>query len=447
MKKDAKEKGITLVALVVTIIVLLILAGVSLSLVLGDNGIITRAQDAVMKYKEAEAEEQWQMDNFMANYEGGDAYARALQQKGLSATATESGYLAAEDAGDGKNVILYHYDNNGNVTETETLAYAPEDLFTFDSSTNAITGINTDYDENGKVYYEDDVGVHLGNITGTLVIPKMINGKEVISIKLCDKGNGGLLNISSIIVPNTVKEIKDYAFNKCSGVKSILLPESIESIGSGAFWECTSLSSISLPDSVTSIGSSAFGWCPLKDFSFPNGIKNIPNKCFEHCWFLRHINISSSLNNLEIESSPDPFYDCGALESITVDSNNPDMTSIDGVLMTKNMEKIIRCPQTKTSFTVPDGVITIGFDAFKDCDNFRNLIFPSSVSVVHGGALDFSEDSECAIAFDGSLNEFGKQERSNNITITVKSDEDRQVILSGQDKYSHISEDNIIVKP
>lgn len=41
-----KEKGITLVALVVTIVVLLILAGISLNLVLGQNGIITRAQQA-----------------------------------------------------------------------------------------------------------------------------------------------------------------------------------------------------------------------------------------------------------------------------------------------------------------------------------------------------------------------------------------------------------------
>ena len=41
-----KEKGITLIALVVTIVVLLILAGVSISMLTGENGIITQAQDA-----------------------------------------------------------------------------------------------------------------------------------------------------------------------------------------------------------------------------------------------------------------------------------------------------------------------------------------------------------------------------------------------------------------
>ena len=44
--KNKQERGITLVALVVTIVVLLILAGISLNLVLGQNGIISRAQDA-----------------------------------------------------------------------------------------------------------------------------------------------------------------------------------------------------------------------------------------------------------------------------------------------------------------------------------------------------------------------------------------------------------------
>ena len=47
------NKGITLVALVVTIVVLLILAGISLNLVLGENGIITRAQEARDKTAQA----------------------------------------------------------------------------------------------------------------------------------------------------------------------------------------------------------------------------------------------------------------------------------------------------------------------------------------------------------------------------------------------------------
>ena len=52
-----KQKGITLIALVITIIVLLILAGVSLSLVLGDNGIINKAQNSKLETEIAEEKE------------------------------------------------------------------------------------------------------------------------------------------------------------------------------------------------------------------------------------------------------------------------------------------------------------------------------------------------------------------------------------------------------
>ena len=55
--KTKEMKGITLVALVVTIVVLLILAGVSINLVLGNNGIITKAKEAAEKTAEAQEKE------------------------------------------------------------------------------------------------------------------------------------------------------------------------------------------------------------------------------------------------------------------------------------------------------------------------------------------------------------------------------------------------------
>ena len=51
--KINKESGITLIALVVTIIVLLILAGISIQMLTGDNGILNRAEQAVKKHADA----------------------------------------------------------------------------------------------------------------------------------------------------------------------------------------------------------------------------------------------------------------------------------------------------------------------------------------------------------------------------------------------------------
>ena len=56
-----KERGITLIALVITIIVLLILAGVSISLVVGDNGVLTQATNSVETNRKASAKEDVEM--------------------------------------------------------------------------------------------------------------------------------------------------------------------------------------------------------------------------------------------------------------------------------------------------------------------------------------------------------------------------------------------------
>ena len=56
--KNKNQQGITLIALVVTIVVLLILAGVTISMLLGEDGIIKTAQDAKNTWKE-----QWLTSN------------------------------------------------------------------------------------------------------------------------------------------------------------------------------------------------------------------------------------------------------------------------------------------------------------------------------------------------------------------------------------------------
>ncbi len=67
MKKriNYKEKGITLVALVITIIILLILAGVTLTTALGQNGLFKRAKGASEKYKESEEQEKEAIDDIV----------------------------------------------------------------------------------------------------------------------------------------------------------------------------------------------------------------------------------------------------------------------------------------------------------------------------------------------------------------------------------------------
>ena len=61
-KKERCNKGITLIALVITIIVLLILAGISIAMLTGDNGILNKATTAKEKRKKEQAKEKIKLE-------------------------------------------------------------------------------------------------------------------------------------------------------------------------------------------------------------------------------------------------------------------------------------------------------------------------------------------------------------------------------------------------
>lgn len=92
MKNLKNQKGITLVALVVTIIVLLILAGVSLSLIAGENGILGRATGAVDKNAQATSKEQAEL--LIADYAAG--FYEEKYVDGTYTTGTQLDYIDAQ---------------------------------------------------------------------------------------------------------------------------------------------------------------------------------------------------------------------------------------------------------------------------------------------------------------------------------------------------------------
>jgi hypothetical protein len=73
----------------------------------------------------------------------------------------------------------------------------------------------------------------------------------------------------SIIIPDSIESIEDYAFYYCENLESIIIPDSVESIGYEAFAWCKCLKSIVIPDSVKKIENYAFWNCKsLKSLSF-----------------------------------------------------------------------------------------------------------------------------------------------------------------------------------
>ena len=65
LQRNVKNQGITLIALVATIVILLILSGVTINMLLGENGIIRTAQEAKNTWEEATANEEGGIQNLV----------------------------------------------------------------------------------------------------------------------------------------------------------------------------------------------------------------------------------------------------------------------------------------------------------------------------------------------------------------------------------------------
>ena len=79
--------------------------------------------------------------------------------------------------------------------------------------------------------------------------------------------------LTYIQIPNTVTEIGDDAFRRCTSLVSITIPDGVTNIGDTAFEGCNKLASITIPSGVKSINYRAFYNCSkLTDFNF-NGTK------------------------------------------------------------------------------------------------------------------------------------------------------------------------------
>ena len=128
--KIKQERGITLIALVVTIVVLLILAGVSINAIFNDNGIIARAQDAQNKMNEAQQKDlnsinelnNWIENQTSGNTQGGStkpedpANTNSIQQ--AIVTTTDGSKTTLSDA----TAIKQYISIKNSSTQPETVA-------------------------------------------------------------------------------------------------------------------------------------------------------------------------------------------------------------------------------------------------------------------------------------------------------------------------------------
>lgn len=217
MRKNLKDnnKGITLIALAITIIVLVILAGVSIAALKGDNGIINEAKDAKATHEKSIEEEE-----------------RELNEVESLKEATKKTELTENEASGVWKVI-----NNqiSKYTGKSTEVYIPNKI--------GNTTIN-----NVPITAFGDVKKQITK----LVVPG--------SIKLVPMNFFEFSNLKMVVLQEEITYIPTYTFNGCYKLEYLRIPSTIKTIEKLGL-ACTGIKNIVIPNTVTDVGEEIFAWC------------------------------------------------------------------------------------------------------------------------------------------------------------------------------------------
>ncbi len=199
-----------------------------------------------------------------------------------------------------------------------------------------------------------------------ITFPAKIKGKTVTAIgsKIFYSNE----QLKSVIIPEGVKTIKEYAFFRCSNLESVRLPESLTSIAAYAFIGCKKLKSIEFPKNLSKLGTNVFVACEsLKEVTIPQKLTVIPDRTFEGCISLQKVNLHDSITAINYGA----FMYCTSLEEIKLPKK---LSSIE-------ISVFIGCHSLK-SISIPDSVTKIDSFAFSNCDSLERIKLPNKLKSI-----------------------------------------------------------------
>ena len=307
--------------------------------------------------------------------------------------------------------------------------------------------------EDNKTYWSDGYAIFSKDKKKLIRFMSFSKKKYIVpeGVEILEEASfANMQKLESLILPRSVKNIKKDAFSNCDKLSDIQGMENITEYDSDVFgsnsyicgvpylknkeviiignalvkYNILSEKIIKVPEGITKICSYAFGWdndndqveeiiLPegleyieygafagrkfLKKIIIPDGVKEIPPFVFSNCSGLETIYIPASIEKISLDalnvytsySLGKDYKEC--LKSIEVDPNNKVYCSVDGMLLSKDMTKLIYVPNNihgdGMELVMPNGIKTIGRGACRYCSNLTKVILPSSLEYIEDSAF------------------------------------------------------------
>lgn len=240
---------------------------------------------------------------------------------------------------------------------------------------------------------------HNGHTQGTYITSEYVNREGGITVPGSVKykntdytvvgiGTNAFENVTgtNVTLPDTLQYIDGsafYGFN-CGDNGTLTVPASVASLGEHCFTNCTAAVQFADNSQLKTIGNNAFAEYKgnLTELVLPTGLESIASSAFSSCTF--SLTIPATVTDFDITALTG--YG-GGFDKVTFKEGAPaNFVKQDGVL-SGNGAVITVFDKTITTCTIPEGVTSIGDQAFSGCSNLTIITLPDSLQSIGDSAF------------------------------------------------------------